>query len=77
MLNLHRDKKSEGVNRGEMRRSLVTTGRMVMMRSIAISEIKKKRKRKKKWTCVMKQYRRQYRHTVSYTISTKYEVHKK
>ena len=34
MLNLHRDKKSQGVNRGEMGRSLVTTGRMVMMRSI-------------------------------------------
>ena len=28
VLNLHRDKNSEGVNRGEMGRSLVTTGRM-------------------------------------------------
>ena len=34
MLNLHRDKKSQDVNLGEMGRSLVTTGRMVMMRSI-------------------------------------------
>ena len=34
VLNLHRDKKLQGVNRGEMGRSFVTTGRMVMMRSI-------------------------------------------
>ena len=34
MLNLHRDKKMEGVNGGEMGRYLVTSGRMVMMRSI-------------------------------------------
>ena len=34
MLNLDRDKKLQGVNRGEMGRSFVTTGRMVMMRPI-------------------------------------------
>ena len=31
---MRRDKKSEGVDRGEMGRSLVTTGRMVTLRSI-------------------------------------------
>ena len=35
VLNLHRDKKLKGVNQGEMGRSFVTTGRVVMMRSIA------------------------------------------
>ena len=44
MLNLHRDKKSYGVNRGEMGRSLVTTGRMVMMRSIGYKLRFKKKK---------------------------------
>ena len=32
MLNLHRDKNSKGVNRGENGRSLVTTGRIYMQR---------------------------------------------
>ena len=42
----------EGVNRGEMGRSFVTAGRMVMMRSMSISEIKEKGKKKKKSTRV-------------------------
>ena len=47
MLNLHRDKKLEGVNRGEMGRSFLTTGRMVMMRSIGYKlDLKKKKKKK-------------------------------
>ena len=45
---MRRDKKLQGVNRGEMRRSFVTTGRMAMMRSIGyISEIKEEKKKKK------------------------------
>ena len=52
MLNyLHHDKKLKGVNRGEMGRSLATTGRMVITRSIGyISEIKEEKKKKKKKT---------------------------
>ena len=48
MLNLHRDKKLQGVNRGEMERSLVTTGRMVTMRSIGYKcDLGKKEEKKK------------------------------
>ena len=46
MLNLHRDKKSLAVNRGEMGRSLVTPGRMAPLRGAsAISEMEKKKKK--------------------------------
>ena len=45
MLNLHRDKKLEGVNRGEMGKSFVTTGRMVTMRSIGYKWDEKKKKK--------------------------------
>ena len=47
MLNLHRDKKLQGVNRGDMGRSFVTTGRMVIMRSIGYKCDKGKKKKKK------------------------------
>ena len=39
MLNLHSDKNAEGVNRAEMGRSLVTTGRMATLGPSAISEM--------------------------------------
>ena len=39
MLNLHRDRKSQGVNGGEMGRSLMTTSRMVTMRSIGYKNV--------------------------------------
>ena len=46
MLNLHRDKKSQGVNRGEMRRYLMTTGRMVTLRPIGYTGDEKKNEKK-------------------------------